>query len=144
MVQIGISLIAISYYSWASRQSFFCLRLHADEVNIGQSNEKWPISLVHMSKPLLTVITAIGQNDGLFDWPYKPCAHARLQGLLKSTLRAFSKWKLLSYLTWSKRSHFCSLRMWLLQRMSRLLRISRSSTPCSRTSKDWKIEDSVG
>ena len=42
------------YYSWARRQNFFCLQLHANE-----GKGSLPISLFCVSRPLVTVITAI-------------------------------------------------------------------------------------
>ena len=40
---------------WACGQKFFCLRLHANEVN-RQYNAKWPMSLFYVVKSLLTII----------------------------------------------------------------------------------------
>ena len=51
------------YYSWTRRQNFFCLQLHANER--GQYNGKWPISLACVSRPLVTVITAILQYSSV-------------------------------------------------------------------------------
>ena len=52
------SVCSSSYCSWACQQSFFCLQLRPDKAN-GQHNGKWPVSLVYVSKPLISVITAI-------------------------------------------------------------------------------------
>ena len=52
-----ISLIAVITVEPACKASFVlgCIQTRL----MGQYNGKWPISLVYMSKPLMTVITAI-------------------------------------------------------------------------------------
>ena len=74
------------YYSWARRQNFFSTEDISSVYNCmqtrlrGQYNGKWPISLVCVSRPLVTIITAI--EEGLTPetsslgltvivWPYQ-------------------------------------------------------------------------
>lgn len=48
------------YWNWACSQSSFGWKLHTDKSNEAiQYNTKWPISLVHVLKPLRNVIRAI-------------------------------------------------------------------------------------
>ena len=47
------------YCSWAGKQRFFCLQLHAEGGFLWSYNGKQPISLVYVSTSLITVITAI-------------------------------------------------------------------------------------
>ena len=51
---------------WACRQSFFCLKLHADEAN-GQYNANWPTSIVYVSKPLTAEMKAIVEVKAVVD-----------------------------------------------------------------------------
>lgn len=51
--------VAGTQYCWAYRQSFVCSRLHADEACMSQNNGKWPLGLVYVSIPLITVGAAI-------------------------------------------------------------------------------------